>query len=177
MLASQLFIFMATTVMTIENLVREVNDLRSQDRCHEALALLQKAEHEFSSSGLLYYQRAWTYDKLGDEMSAIPNYERALALGLENREDLKGCYIGLGSSYRCVGEFQKSKSLFDEARRCFPSCPALQAFEAFTLFDLGDKQIAQTQFDEALSTRNAGCNCLQIYERALSAYSKTVLKR
>lgn len=80
------------------------------------------------------YQIAWTYDSMGKESEAVPYYETALSNGL--KEDREGAYLGLGSTYRCLGEYEKSAKIFERACAEFPDNRALKVFQALTLYNL-----------------------------------------
>ena len=59
------------------------------------------------------YQLAWTCDSMGKESEAAPFYEKAIDNGLQ--DDKRGALLGLGSTYRCLGDYKKSLSIFDQA--------------------------------------------------------------
>ncbi len=92
---------------------------------------------------------------LGLEKEAVPYYEKAISQGLPD-EDLKEAYLGLGSTYRTIGEYEKSKTLFLEGLEKF-DVNALKVFLAMTLYNLEQhgqameillKVIAETSKDE-----------------------------
>ncbi|TCP68322.1 tetratricopeptide repeat protein [Baia soyae] len=57
---------------------------------------------------MLDYVSAWSHDVLCLESEAIPYYERAIELGLSKEDDLEGALLGLGSTYRVLGQYEKS---------------------------------------------------------------------
>ena len=114
------------------------------------------------------YQLAWTCDSLGKESEAVPYYEAALANGLER--DRAGAILGLGSTYRCLGEYEKSLKVLDQGVREFPDQRPLKIFRALTLYNLGRAkesmgdllvQLVETTADESIRS----------YQRALHFYS------
>lgn len=145
-------------------------------------AIKQRGDKDFAGAGALlgellalypnnpdvHYQLAWTYDAQGKEPEAVPHYEAALANGLiEGRE---GAYLGLGSTYRCLGQYQKSAEVFDRAIKEFPDNRALKVFHALTLYNLGqpDKSVERllTQLLETTSDP-----AIKSYSRALAFYA------
>lgn len=75
----------------------------------------------------LLYQCAWSHDTAGLEVEAVPYYEKAIQLGLEE-SDLSEAYLGLGSTYRTIGAYQKSKQLYLEALKNFQKIKFIQFF-------------------------------------------------
>ena len=114
------------------------------------------------------YQMAWCHDNLGEEKEAVPYYEKAIQIGLD-RESLKGAYLGLGSTYRVLKEFQKSKETFEEAIEKFPDLNSIKVFYAMTLFNLNLHKEAMSIL---LNVINNTTNDLEIqkYERAIDYY-------
>jgi tetratricopeptide (TPR) repeat protein len=94
-----------------------------------------------STNPEVFYQCAWTHDVLGLESNAIIYYEKAIALGLVG-DDLLGCYIGLGSSLRCTGQYQKANDVFAEALLKFEENDVLKTFLAMTKYNLEEYEDA-----------------------------------
>ncbi|WP_232697253.1 tetratricopeptide repeat protein [Brevibacillus daliensis] len=101
---------------------------------NEILVTLVK---EFPENAIVSYQCAWSYDVLGKEREAVPYYEKALSLGLEG-EDLEGALLGLGSTYRTLGEYEKSKNILLKGVELFPANHSIKVFYAMTLYNLGE---------------------------------------
>src|SRR3954471_5274098 len=83
------------------------------------------------------YQRACAHDSRGEESTAIPEYERALALGLAPDERCQAL-LGLGSSLRNVGRHEESVRVLRAAIAEFPEHAALRAFLALALHSHGE---------------------------------------
>lgn len=111
-------------------------ELRDAGQVEESRQLLLELCARHPDEGEVHYQCAWSHDRLGLESEAVPFYERALALGLAE-EERQGAYLGLGSTYRCLGRYEDSRELLLKARAEFPENRALQAFLALTLYNLG----------------------------------------
>jgi tetratricopeptide (TPR) repeat protein len=80
--------------------------LRESERHEEARQLLLDLRSKFPEDAQVNYQCAWVHDLLGLEREAIPFYEKAIETGLSG-DDLKSALLGMGSTYRCTGEYQK----------------------------------------------------------------------
>ena len=101
---------------------KEVNQaiiLRQEGKLRESNILLLKMLENNSDDALIHYQCAWSFDILGEESKAVPYYEGAIELGLPDG-DLQGALLGLGSTYRTLGEYEKSKNVFVKAVELFP---------------------------------------------------------
>ena len=78
--------------------------LRENGRAEEARELLLRLMAENPGDPQLNHQCAWVHDLLGREHEAVSFYERAIEEGLTG-EDLEGAMLGLGSTYRALGEY------------------------------------------------------------------------
>ncbi|WP_258168675.1 tetratricopeptide repeat protein [Paenibacillus sp. AR247] len=65
---------------------------------------------------------------------AIPYYERALQLGLSGN-DLERCLLGLGSTYRYWGQYEKAIATLRRGVQEFPDNRALRVFLAMALYN------------------------------------------
>jgi tetratricopeptide (TPR) repeat protein len=120
-------------------------------------ALMTLLESEPDNPHLLF-QSARVYDLLGRETDAIPYYERAISQGLTG-PDLERAYIGLGSSYRCIGEYDKSAETLRQGINRFPNNRVLQVFLSMALYNTGEhreamelllRNLAETTSDESI---------------------------
>lgn len=123
-----------------------------QEEIMEALRLRKQGElllsnqqflkmlESFPDDANLLYQSAWSYDLLGEERKAVSLYEKAIQKGL--KEGLDGAYIGLGSTLRTLGEYEKSKAVLVEGINLFPDNGALVAFLTMTLYNLEEHELA-----------------------------------
>ena len=136
--------------------------LRASGNINEALELFQNLLIEDQENAEVLYQIAWCMDLLEKEKEAIPFYERAINLGM-NEQDLVGAYLGLGSTYRTVGEYDKSLTLFNKALERFPDNNEFRVFRAMTNYNLKNYEeamkellmiIAETTSDENISAYN-----------------------
>ena len=143
--------------------------LRENDRAEEALELLLKIVAEKPDDPRVNYQCAWVHDLLGLEQEAVFFYERAIEGGLIG-EDLEGAMLGLGSTYRSLGEYRKAVEVLHGGTTRFPNNRAMQVFLAMALYNTGEcreavelllRNLAETTGDEGISA----------YKRAILFYA------
>lgn len=99
--------------------------------------MLIKLVQQFPENASINYQCAWSFDLLGVEIQAVPYYEKGIQLGLSS-EELEDALLGLGSTYRTLGEYEKSKDTFLKAIELFPDNRAIQTFYSMTLYNLSE---------------------------------------
>ncbi|MBP6506050.1 MAG: tetratricopeptide repeat protein [Opitutaceae bacterium] len=133
------------------------------------LDLLRQLDARFPQIAEINYQLAWTCDVLGRETEALPYYEKAIALGLPANE-LSGALLGLGSTLRSLGQFERSAAVLRSGRSQFPDSREFDVFLAMTLHPLGQHTeslqllltvIADTSEDPGLTA----------YQRAIRFYA------
>jgi tetratricopeptide (TPR) repeat protein len=152
----------------IKKKLSEAIALRKNKKGEEALTVLKDLLRLHPHDPDINYQMAWTCDFLGKESEAAPFYECALANGLV--DDRKGAFLGLGSTYRCLGEYEKSLKIFNQAIAEFPNERALIVFRSLTLFNLN--RVEESVGDlliQLLDTTND--NSIKSYDGALRFYS------
>jgi tetratricopeptide (TPR) repeat protein len=115
--------------------------LRHEGKEKESNELLVKLIKQFPEDPFVHYQCAWSFDLLGRETEAIPFYESAIQLGLSG-DDLEGALLGLGSSYRALGEYEKSKQIFQKGMDLFPNNRALKVFYSMVLYNTNEHDTA-----------------------------------
>lgn len=149
--------------------IENVKILRAEGSLEKTIEYLSCILTNNPNSPSVYCQIAWTHDALGKEADAAPAYEMAISLGLEG-EDLEGAYLGLGSTYRCLGDYQNSERVLKKGISLFPENKALCAFYALTQYNLRNfsasielllQLLAQTTTDEKIKR----------YRQALLFYS------
>ena len=108
---------------------------------------------------------ACEHDRNGREAAAIPEYERALALGLD-RDSRAEALLGLGSSLRNVDRSAESVEVLRAATSEYPDHPALRAFLGLALYSHGDsREAVVTLLDLVLAHAPVGH-----YGRSLGEY-------
>ena len=132
----------------------------------ELLRLVQNAPDD----PVINYHCAWAHDNLGLEAEAIQFYEKSMATGLDGI-DLQNAILGLGSSYRCVGQYAKSVEILRKGVERFPLNRGLQVFLALSLHGAEQnaeamaillKNLAETSDDQSI----------RLYKRAILECSR-----
>lgn len=150
--------------------------LREEGRAKQDQATLERARTLLFELGAAYpddaeitFQTAVVHDNLGLEHESIPFYLRALDQGLSG-PDLERALLGLGSTYRGLGEYQKAEETLRRGVREFPHNRALQVFLAMTLYNAGQHkeamEIALTNLLETTADEK-----LQYFKRPLMYYA------
>ena len=130
--------------------------LRKEGKLKESNKILINLSNDNPDNSIINYQCACSFDVMGLEREAVPYYEKAILLGLPY-DDLKGAFLGLGSTYRTLGEYEKSRKVFAEGLAKFPDDNAIKTFYAMTLYNLKEypkameillNNLVQTSSDE-----------------------------
>ena len=129
--------------MRLKDSIETAIQLRKADKGKQALAMLQRLLKKQPNDAHLNYQIAWSCDSEGQDRQAVPYYEAALELGLAG-EDLRGALLGLGSTYRTLGEYEKSALTFKAGIEFFPDAREFQVFLAMACYNLGQHHEAMT---------------------------------
>ncbi len=144
-------------------------DLRKSGEYIASNELLLKLVMIYPDDAVISYQCAWSFDLLGDEMNAIPYYEKAIQLGLPSK-DLEEAYIGLGNSYRTLGEYEKSKDVFLQGIEAFPTSQVLKTFYSMTLYNLNEHSQAMEILLKCLIQTTNDKEILS-YKKAIELYA------
>jgi tetratricopeptide (TPR) repeat protein len=143
--------------------------LRESQKHEEARQRLLELHFEFPDDPQVNYQCAWIHDLLGLEREAIPFYEKAIQMGLSGA-DLKSALLGLGSTYRCVGEYQKAIDTFQHARTLFPDSHEFNVFLGMAYYNIGEYAKAMEVLLKSLADTSSDEGILR-YQRAIRFYS------
>jgi len=153
----------------------DADKLRAKDRHEEARQLLVKLAAEFPTNPVVQYKTACVHDFVGLEREAIPYYHAAIENDLPE-SDLRAAYLGLGSTYRTLGQYAESKKILLEGLSHFPEANEMKIFLAMTLYNLGEnheavssllKVIVETTSDEEIKN----------FERAIQFYAEDLNKK
>lgn len=159
----------------MEDKLSKAIQLRKDGKPDQAFVLLAELSKSNPNDPTINFQMAWTCDLLGKEREAVPYYERAIFNGLAG-EDCKGAMLGLGSTYRCLGEYQKSLKVFDQAISEFPADHSLKVFRALTLHNLGRSEDSIEQLLLLLLDTTSD-QSIKTYDKALRFYSDKLSKK
>ena len=112
------------------------------------------------------YLMASLCDQRDQELRAVPFYRRALAAPEElPAGDLAGAYLGLGSTYRVLGEYEDSRRVLREGLERFPADRALST--SLALYNLGEHRDATSTLLKNL-VETTGDPGIRPYGRALA---------
>ena len=161
--------FMTMVKARINSELKVAIELRAQGKLEQSNKLLKELAASYPNDSFIQYQCAWSYDVLGLESQAVPHYVAAIQGNLA-ADDLQNAYLGLGSTYRALGEYEKSAQLLKEAINKFPGNEALKVFQALTLYNLNEHHEAMSQLLTIL-TRTTSDETILKCKRALDFYA------
>lgn len=148
---------------------QSVKDLLKDKKFEEALKICKKWVNAEPKNGEAYAYTAFAHDSLGYEREAIPYYEKALTLDLPpplRREVL----LGLGSTYRSIGNYDKAKEILNIGMKEFPDAKEFLVFYSIVLHNLNQHTEALSMLLKTLIETTTNKD-IKKYERALSFYA------
>ena len=143
--------------------------LRETQNHEEACQLLLALHSAFPDDPQVNYQCAWIHDLVGREREAIPFYKKSIETGLSG-DDLKSALLGMGSTYRCIGEYQKSIDTFQHALALFPHSDEFNVFLAMAYYNMREHAKAMELLLNSLADTSGDEGILR-YQRAIRFYS------
>jgi predicted Zn-dependent protease len=156
-------------ICSMDDRLRRAVELRETGELEQARELLLELRAERPGDPQIAVQTAWVHDSMGLEEEAAEHYEAALAGDLSEVE-ARGVYLGYGSTLRTLGRDEESDRVFREGIERFPDFPALRAFHAMTLYNLGrPREAVELLLGVILETADDGG--IDRYRRALTAYA------
>lgn len=149
--------------------IKQAIELRKKSELKQSNKLLMQLVRKFSNDPDVNFQCAWSFDVLGEETKAVPYYEKAIKLGLSGK-DLEKAIIGLGSTYRTIGNYEESKNVFEKGINQFPDNRAMQVFYSMTLYNLHEHQAAMKLLLACLMETTKDSEILS-YQKAIEFYA------
>lgn len=141
--------------------------LEQDEKDEEAIAHFVKLAEQYPNDPRVIFELGGAYDSAGYEAEAIPQYRRAIDLGLSG-EFLPRVAVQLGSSLRNVGQYDEAAQVLRTACDQFPEHRALRMFLALALHSAGKSQVALVELlDLVLNIPDA----LEGYNRSLRYYT------
>ncbi|HMN28679.1 MAG TPA: tetratricopeptide repeat protein [Caldilineaceae bacterium] len=146
-----------------------VRNLRQSGQHEEARSLLLHLLDAAPDDAVIFYETACVHDALGYEREAVPFYERALALGLDETTQ-RSALLGLGSTYRALGDYQAAIATLERGLALFSDGHEFATFLAVAYYNTGAyDQAVRTLLHTLLKTTDDP-NIIR-YQRALHFYA------
>ncbi|MFD1138182.1 tetratricopeptide repeat protein [Paenibacillus urinalis] len=159
------------------DLIEEAVNLRNEGNKEEALERLLhiKNRSETEEAAQLSYQIAWTYDSLGLEQEAVPYYLEAISMGIQG-EDRSGALLGLGSTYRNLGQYEAAENVLRQGIEEFPDNREFRVFLAMVQYNLKEYASAMRLLLEEIA-ENSNHSGVQSYRQAIAFYADKLDQR
>ncbi|OTW75931.1 hypothetical protein BK702_30340 [Bacillus thuringiensis serovar cameroun] len=149
---------------SMEHLLKQAIKLRNEKKYAQSREILIGLTN-FTKNAEVLYQCAWIHDVMGLETEAVPYYEQAIANGLDG-ESLCGAYIGLGSTYRCIGEYEKAIVVLEAGVKKFPENDPMRVFLSLAKYNVNEHESAMKLLLETVVKVDE----VKEFERAISFY-------
>ncbi|MEB6336334.1 tetratricopeptide repeat protein [Serratia rhizosphaerae] len=146
-----------------------IDQLKQSGRYHDAVTLVRQQLQKQPADAVLHYQLACLYDVQGRESHAIPCYLAALSGNLPKKQRQEA-WLGLGSTYRALGQYSHSLEAFENGLAEFPQARELTLFRAMTLYNLGENKQAVAELLLLLAETSAHSDIL-LYQQAIRQYA------
>ena len=154
----------------------EAIQLRETGRAKQDLEILEQARTILldlaaaaPENAEITFQLAVCHDNMGRSPEAVPYYVQALSQGLSGPSQER-CLLGLGSTYRSLGEYQKAEETLRRGVKEFPNNHALQVFLAMALYNTQHyKEAMELVLNTLMETTSD--EKLQYFKRGISYYA------
>ena len=150
----------------------QVISLRRAGKHEEACALAVSLAAQFPGDAELQYQAACVHDFLGREAQAVPFYLAAMS-GELSVEHLRSAHLGLGSTYRALGQYAEAEHTLREGLARFPDAAELKVFLAMALHNLGQSKHAVELLLTVLAQSSSDAH-IQGYREAILFYAQDI---
>lgn len=155
--------------MNLHDQLNTAADLRRTGENEQARQLLVALLAEYPDHPEANYHCACVHDALGLEREAIPFYVKALQLPLPP-EQRRSAFLGLGSTYRCLGEYEAAVQTLEQGRAEFPQAQEFVPFLAMAWYNTGRPAEAVELLLTCLVETSANEDILS-YQRAILFYA------
>ncbi|WP_274648752.1 tetratricopeptide repeat protein [Paenibacillus humicola] len=136
----------------------------------QARALLLDLAALYPNDAQINFQTGVAHDNTGMGKEAISYYLSAIDLGLSG-PDLERCLLGLGSTYRALGNYQEAVETLRRGVRKFPNNRAIQVFLAIALYNTQNyKEAMELVLINLMETTSD--EKLQFFKRGISYYAE-----
>jgi tetratricopeptide (TPR) repeat protein len=157
-----------------KELLTKAIQLRTEKRFEESKSVLNELLTLAPDDASYNYHMAWLHDNLGLEEQAIPYYEKSLK-GELSTEEKQGALLGFGSTLRCLGKFERSIEVFNDAIENYPDNNSFKVFLALAQFELGQTKVAFSGLLKQLALTTADIDIAR-YKRALLETADVLLE-
>ncbi|WP_028531440.1 tetratricopeptide repeat protein [Paenibacillus sp. UNC217MF] len=153
----------------MESTYEEAVQLRAQGQAGQAITIFAQLLEKDPNNAELLYQMACAHDNLGLEKQAVPYYVAALRNQLDESHR-PGALLGLGSTYRTLGQYESAKEILAQGVSEFPNHSELKVFYAMALYNVGEHAEAMKLLltELADTTKDAG---IASFEKAIRFYA------
>lgn len=145
--------------------------LRESGALDEARDLLLELSAAAPDDARVAYQTAWVHDALGLEREAVPFYVQALDGDGLTAVERRGATLGLGSTYRTLGQYAEAVNVLSAGALEYPADRALAVFLAMARYNLGDAKQAVAGLLDLLVDTSSDPE-IQRYQRAIRLYAE-----
>ena len=159
----------------MESTIQHAISLRKDGKHQEARNILKVLLQDDNYAAKAHLQIAWSFDNEGKEQEAVEHYRQSL-LGRLTRDERFDALFGLASTYRCLGEYERSLSVFEQCIKEYDNSLAIQPFYAMCLHNVGRHNEAMSLLLELLVSTTNSKEILE-YQRAISLYAKDLDKK
>jgi tetratricopeptide (TPR) repeat protein len=149
--------------------LKEAIRLREKGKGEASRKILLELATAHPENATILYQCAWTHDSMGLERDAINFYERAIQSGLGG-EDLASAYLGLGSTLRGLGDYEKAVETLGKGVAAFPQHKALKVFLAMARYNHG--QVKEAVSSLLILLTETGDPSITEFKRAILFYAE-----
>lgn len=147
-----------------------IDELRKSGRDTDAKDRLVELAAAYPNEAAVQYAAACVHDFLELERAAIPYYLAAIQNGLSG-DDLRGAYLGLGSTYRALGNYEDARQTLTQGLQQFPEAREMRVFLAMTQYNLAEYHQATASLLLILAETTADPQIKQ-YARAIQLYAE-----
>lgn len=158
----------------IEQLMQEASRFIEHGVVARGLGQFKSLTRDYPANSQVFLHYALSLDQLSKESEAIPNYQKALELGLSS-DDERTALISLASSYRNVGNLDAALETINQALEKNKDHPAVLCFYSLILLDSNQpaqavKTLGGLLLNEVDPEKFAG------FDQALSAKFKELIE-
>ena len=160
--------------METEDSLKQAIQLRKDGKYKEAESIMIRLHDDNPQDALINYHFAWLCDVQGKEKEAVPYYETAISGDLSGK-DLRGALLGLGSTYRTLGEYEKSVATLKRGMATFPEAKEFPVFLSMALYNTGKSKESVSMLLKLL-LEVTDDNDIQRFKKAIALYAEDLNK-